>query len=507
VNSGPPNTRAPRRGWTWLRDSSLPFLVSVYFFALGAVAIAEDTPAAVYATVTVWFLCVISVQLLVVWGASHFHGATAIRNAISSCFAAANVIAFYLAFFGGFVSRGPALQILAWLGISGAVWASLYLAQRLPFLWTLLSAILIANTAFTVGHAMTSAGGGTPTAGNNLAPYGAIKLARKPNIHLIAVDSMLPETLANRHLGIATDYDRFMREHGAVVFRNLFASFAPTTESLSSVARLADPSFSGHDGFSGRTLEPLYHIFRNNGYRIASGYNAGKRNFGDQGPAVDEYVNSNAWGGRTFSQSALCKYQDAVERGLQLYGFCALAVRLEPAVGGSWEDYVDERIGEKGSSPTSWLTFHYVYSALGHTSKAYVSTSQDDFVAYRKVFFEKQRSMARDWLPKLTATIAARDPHAIVFVFGDHGPWLSRTIQPDDMPRFYVQDRYGIFGAVLNTDDPCVAEGALTHYFDGFGTPERVIAGIVRCLASNPEAVDRAVNFRETGPFRAYLYE
>ena len=33
------------------------------------------------------------------------------------------------------------------------------------------------------------------------------------------------------------------------------------------------------------------------------------------------------------------------------------------------------------------------------------------------------------------------DPNAILYVFGDHGPYLSKSLKFDDNKTFYVQDK------------------------------------------------------------------
>jgi hypothetical protein len=109
-------------------------------------------------------------------------------------------------------------------------------------------------------------------------------------------------------------------------------------------------------------------------------------------------------------------------------------------------------------------------------------------------------------LPELVKTIKANDPTAIVFVFGDHGPGLSRSLKLEESPEFYVQDRNGVFGALLATDQPCSMKD-IEYYNKEFSTPERVLSGVVRCLATDPDSVDQLANFNEEFEFRKYLYE
>ncbi len=494
----------------FFREYGLYLLISLYFLVVGVFVVAEDTPFLVFGTVFLWLLAVMSAQVVVINILSRINSSTLLRDSLLSIAVSVNAIAFYVSFFESFVSLSAPIKGLVFLVTFGAVSAVFYIHEKRRSAGLLIKqalfAMLVINTLFSVSKLIPEEEVISDYVNESLSPYSSIILGEKPNVHLISIDSLLPETLAKRHMGIETEYNKLMKDIGAIIFRNLFASQAPTGVSLSSISQLADPSFSGTDGFSGRVLEPLYYIFKNNGYRIASGYSSGKRVFGDKGPAVDEYVNSNKWG-MAFSESALCKHQGGAEKYYQLFGFCLLAKSLDPDSSARWEDFVMDRVTSKGESDSPWLTFHYMYSVIGHTPLSYDTFDNEDLNDYRRFFYKKQKSFSSSWLRDFVARIQANDPNSIVFIFGDHGPWLSRTMDPEKKTGFYILDRYGIFGAVLNTDNRCVEENNLDHYFDRFGTPERVIAGIIRCLSDNPEALDAAVNFREAYFFNKLLYE
>lgn len=493
----------------FLQRYGLFLLASAFFCVQGVIAIAEDTPVSVYGTVVLWCAAVLAFQLGIVWLAGRRFPSPAVETGLAALFVALNAVAFYLAFVHAFIDLGTAGRLFVLVAAWSIAAHVLQGAARRPVLGATLCAILAINMVVSVGYAMvTGRDAGAPPS-PDLHRYDGIAFKERPNVHLVAVDSLLPKVLAEKHLGLSPEYDRVLRESGAIMLPNMFASFAPTTHSLPSVARLSDPGFRSAGAFAGRVLDPLYHVFRNNGYRISAGYNSGKKAFGGKGPYVDEYFSNNPYG-RLFQESALCKYQGKGERYLQLFGFCPLAKRLEPRASQPWKDFVVAHLGALGDSgerEAPWLTFYYVYSVLGHTKVDYETEDVTDFREYREQFDAKQRDLSNGWLKDLIATIRAKDPHSIVFIFGDHGPWLSRTADARKDPGFFVRDRYGVLGAILATDAPCARSDETRHYYQGFGTPERVIAGIVRCLAERPEAVDRAVRFSSQYDFARFPYE
>jgi len=50
-------------------------------------------------------------------------------------------------------------------------------------------------------------------------------------------------------------------------------------------------------------------------------------------------------------------------------------------------------------------------------------------------------------------------------------------------------------------------DSELRHYTAEYATPARVLAGIFRCLARNPDQFDDVARFDEAYPFADFLYE
>lgn len=490
-------------------------LLSSYAFLLGFLPILADTTVPLAAAVSGWFVLVLALQMVLLGWLSGRNSGGAARW-LAAVLLVANLVAFFGSFFSDFLSLPGGQKIALFVALAVVARLLLGVASARPQLGRIVMLIVALNMAVAVGSEVT--GGGdhsrpaasvarTTQAGEmpDLPRYSAVRLANRPNIHLIAIDSLLPDALAVKHMGIHARYQAVFAEAGATIVPNLFSSQSPTSQSLASVGRFADPDYSGHHAFSGRVLQPLYYLFRHNGYRIAAGYSSGKKSFGAQGPYVDEYVNTSGLA-RIFSESALCKHQSERGRTFQLYGLCRWVTPLERHNRRGWGQQVTEKIASKGGDGP-WLTFHYIYRLLGHSAMDFQSDSDEDLAEYVTFFEKQQQTMMVPWARELIAQVHATDPNAIVFVFGDHGPYLSRSITQADNPTFYAQDRFGIFGAVLPTTQPCAAAEHLTHYADPYATPSRVLAGVIRCLAEDPQTVDQAMRFKELIDFSPFLYQ
>jgi hypothetical protein len=317
---------------------------------------------------------------------------------------------------------------------------------------------------------------------------------------------MIPEVLASKHMGLEQlGYSDYLEDEGAILFKNMFVSQAPTSPSLNSIMRLANPDFSDDGYFAGRSESPVSYIFKNNGYKLATGFDT-FRIFGKPGSYIDEYRTTYP---RSTAPSAICRFNGTRSNIMRLFGFCYYVpiILFEPKLDeDSWHEIVLNTIGDKGKSNEPWLTFHYIYTPIGHTTGSYNSNSQADLDEYARNFVNQSNVIGDKILPKLVETIRINDPTSIVFVFGDHGPYLSRTLDHEESPEFYVQDRHGTFGALLATEYPCSIKD-IEYYNQEYSTPERVLSGIIRCLSADPDSIDQAVKFDEAFDFRKYLYE
>jgi len=345
---------------------------------------------------------------------------------------------------------------------------------------------------------------------SNIGKYAKIVFKERPNVHLISFDSMTNAAIAKEHMDIdVLPHSEFLKDKTVIVFKNMFASNAPTMPSLHSVMLLADP-----DGYverkpsllAGQRDSPLSAVFRSNSYKIATGYPVSEV-LGQQGAYVDEFRTAES--SSLIADSPLCEYSSEVQKLVQFFGFCKYFPDpdIEQTEILPWSDIVIKTIAEKGTSESPWLTFHYIYNPIGHTAKDFRSDSPEELKKYRS-FYLSQSKRVVEILKSLLVEIDRNDPNSIVFIFGDHGPWLSRRTTPNDEKsrRFFTLDRYGVYGALVKTNNPC-ATPSIDSYRKSYTTPERVIGGIIRCLSRDPEYVDTALKFKEVVNFNNFLYE
>jgi hypothetical protein len=87
---------------------------------------------------------------------------------------------------------------------------------------------------------------------------------------------------------------------------------------------------------------------------------------------------------------------------------------------------------------------------------------------------------------KLVSFVDRYDPEAIVYVFGDHGPWISRQDSIEENEVFFVQDRFGVYGGI-HPAERC--NDALTAANDqGFMTVLQGAHMIISCLSGGEDA-------------------
>ena len=96
-----------------------------------------------------------------------------------------------------------------------------------------------------------------------------VTFERKPNVYFVGFDSVVPESILQKYLGVETT--EFHRVFGSKMrrFGNLFASSINTKYSLTTLMALSQDIFlagSRPSYFSGKSLSPLVSIMRENGY-------------------------------------------------------------------------------------------------------------------------------------------------------------------------------------------------------------------------------------------------
>ena len=122
----------------------------------------------------------------------------------------------------------------------------------------------------------------------------------------------------------------------------------------------------------------------------------------------------------------------------------------------------------------------------GHTSQRFRYDNSGD----KEIFVEQYREASNGaavFLGQIIEHVRSNDPTAILFVFGDHGMYVSRGVELEEDPAFVLQDRFGILGGVY-PQDRC------EEYFDeaeskGYMTMLDAVHAILGCLSGGQTAL------------------
>ena len=327
----------------------------------------------------------------------------------------------------------------------------------------------------------------------------------KPNIYLLSYDSLSPSGRINALLDIPElPYEALFEEDFHVL--NAGMSFhVPTRPSINNIMRLGQKSGPiDVNSYAGNSSSFLQRIAHANGYHMVNGYRG--LYFGSAGPFVDESLIPD-YG--VIEYSVLCIAQPGVAK-IQAFGICRIARSLNKRDSkflyklifssdendeiGDFHDQLMTTINGNLANEKPVFTFVYTYNPIGHTSAAYDHDNLDHRSKYRNYYLKGSRKLVKQ-LPAILETIKREDSNALVMVFGDHGAFLSRQVDPKVDPEFYYNDRNGIMLAVAKTDHPCSGRFA-SYREDTYNTPSRVLAEIFNCL-SNGEFVLEDTSFDE----------
>ena len=339
----------------------------------------------------------------------------------------------------------------------------------------------------------------------------AITFEETPNVYFIGFDSIVPESIMNKYMGVETTEFHEVLAGEARRFRNLFANGDGTSASFGALMALdLDIYLNGRRlalgeprYFSGRDPSPLIWIMRENGYETTSIYNDtffGRR----QGPYIDNYiVNRKKWG--------ICSLLDESIRRWAFWGYCKMLEASWPqdAVAPKGDFLLRELTNLDGSRPKFVIAHLWM---PGHTGRFnyYDKEDRENYIEY----YYRESNRAGLYLRQIIEHLRSNDPNAILFVFGDHGAKLSKGIKIEEDPTFFLQDRFGVLGGVYPRD-------RCAEYFDeaeskGYVTILDAVHAILSCLSGGQSALvePRHDRFRGSGipsdheyHYKEFLYE
>jgi hypothetical protein len=490
-------------------------LVSAFFFSLTYASAPTEFTGFDFGFLGLWSAIVFGIQILI---ARKLEKHQAVQNLILAVFATTNILGLNLVLneaflnlpvFGQWLSLLLALFIL--FTFMNMLDENARIAKALPALFSLATAGVLLQTLLSVPTVAEVSIEPGKTSAKNIRLVG---FKTKPNVYFISFDSIVPKVLLQKHLDLETTPYHEVFDANFRHFRNFFADRIFTKASLNSLLALDIGHFSEAAQnntesyfFTGLIPSPLFEIFKHTGYETNTLY---IRRF--LGPKKGKYVD-NYWANTSDLKRGACEFLNTDGfKVLSLMGYCYIVKDLKV----SWRkpekqsDFLIRhmRAGLQKYNPQIFVA--YIYSP-GHTLSTFKRSNEDSFDRYRERYLRRSKSTAKV-VEEIVSFIDKEDPEALVYVFGDHGPFLSRGYKIEEDTTFIVQDRYGVYGGIYPRDR-CADSFATAHNED-FMTILKGTHMIIRCLSGGENAFLVAEEYRLPRPLKKknnryedYLYE
>lgn len=350
-----------------------------------------------------------------------------------------------------------------------------------------------------------------------------VSFRETPNLYFVSFDALAPQVLLDKYLklGPTPFHDRFEKQFRR--FPNFFSNAPHTTHSLNLILAL-DPSVysSQLDAlkergdevnaflFSGQNPSPLLGILRKNGYETTSIY--GDTFFGNKkGPYIDNYI--------TFKNSTVCDLLDVKIRNVAFWMYCSFLDRTDPFGQGMkiTNLMTVEQITKIDIDGPPQFVIAHIY-APGHVAQSFRYNVSESLEKYKAYYTKEINRKVLRHLATIVRHLERNDPHALLFVYGDHGPLLSQKLPFADNREFVIQDHYGVLGGIYPRDacaawfDDAVSQGYMTT-LDAVHTILRCLSDGETVYSSNPPKY-RIANWHALFPssegsldYKEFVYE
>ncbi len=405
-----------------------------------------------------------------------------ISNAVLALVVVLEITSVYTVFTQTWLTGSRALVVLGSLATGIGVFAALQFVDEVRWLRLALPVGLLSALLLLVALQLRP-----PEAGwDYTSQVRPVSFEETPNLYFISFDALSPQAVLEEHLDI--DTTRFIELFDAEFrrFPNLFVDAIWSRNSLNTIMTL-DPGiyWSAYEqtgppgpGFlQGDFPSPLGDLLRANGYETNTIYY--HASYGrDNGPYLDHFETR---------PSTICEFIDPSIVDLVFWGYCSLLSPSDPVF--SYKDHYMqlqlEDIERIASRPRPQFVVNYVKypSHVQPTHDHSDARDREDFRAH----YIKESDLAAIYVAQLIEILSQHDPDALLFVFGDHGPWASRGLEFADDPEFVVQDSYAVLGGIWPPD-------ACEPWFDEtleqeFLTVLDAVHTILRCLSGGEEAL------------------
>lgn len=318
----------------------------------------------------------------------------------------------------------------------------------------------------------------TGTSSDNIK---TLEFIDKPNIYIVLFDSLIPKSIMKKHFGVPNAaYHHVLDEH-FFKFNNFFVEKIPTKGSLNRLLALDSGYYKSLQKteekfnfkiFPGIAPSPLFQVFKHNGYETSTIFNS--RYFGKiKGPFIDNYLANQDVGACEFIEPKLKKFT--------FFGICNLGRKYQEVTP---VDFLISSISDGLKRNKPQILVSYIFSP-GHATKSYDHANLEKRNAYAERYFENSKVTA-DSLNKIISFLKQNDPTAILYLSGDHGPYLSRKVKYEDDPKFFIQDKFAVFGGIFPKES-CI-ESFSKPYTKKFMTTSQGTHMIIRCLTGGDDA-------------------
>ena len=494
----------------------LVIVVTALFFALTYASGPDEFNTSDLYALGCLFPIVIGAQLLI----AHFLiRSRFLQNLFLSGFATANILSVNLILNDAYTALPQFVWLLTVLLAVFILFSIMNMMDDYPRMAKVITIIvasavigIVAEAVVFSGKSLEATADPGKTSAKNIR---LVDFKTRPNVYFIAFDALMPRVLVRKFLELeTTPYHDFLDAHFRR-FRNMFADKVATRRALNSLLAF-DLDYFARFGkkpglFSGRIPSPLLEIFKHNGYTTNTLYQNPR--FGkEKGPYVDNYFTERGYG--------VCEVLNEDFKYLTFLGYCQLRTtklftsllkRLNLSNDLNEIDFLlaNLRSGLDEGKPQMFLS--YIFSPK-HTPKSFRWRKSETVDKYRQTYLRNSSTTA-EYFEQLITFISREDPSAILYVFGDHGAFVSRGARMKDNDlALHIQGRYGVYGGIY-PPDRC-SESLSEPYTENFTTVMQGAHMIIRCLADGEDAFIAPINYRlghfgtkSFHRYEDYLYE
>lgn len=311
-----------------------------------------------------------------------------------------------------------------------------------------------------------------------------LEFQNKRNVYFISFDSLIPKSLYRKHFqSESTAYHKIIDDNFSI-FENHFADRIATAYSLNSLLSFDldhfEQAFEDNQPahfFPGHRPSPLLDIFKYNGYQVTTMYRSASLG-GSKGPHVDRYIIGN-------KQTGACQHINRRSWYI-FFGYCTISDFIFKN-NFNQSDVMIDAWNENLETGLPQFFLGYIYSP-GHTEPPFKKEDVENTQRYKTEYISNSRETAKH-IEKILDFVKLKDPSALIYIFGDHGPYLSRQFQFEEDKQFFVQDRFGTLGAVY-PQEACT-DSFNKQYHEEFVTTLQVAHMLIRCFGGENAFVNR----------------